>query len=818
MNRNRKRKARFRNRLESCFNTIQTKLPKWITIKNEAAQPAAEILIYDSIGTSFWDEGIGAKQVAEELKLIPKNREITVRINSPGGSIHEGLAIYNLLATRREHVSIYVDGVAASIAAVIALSGKTLTMPKNTLFMIHDPWGHAQGNAEELRKIADTLDKHKDVIVNVFADKTKLDRSVIENMMTEETWLTADEAMENKFADIVSNAVSYNAIFEFADVIENAPDHIKSKLKSQYGVNSSQETPAANSGQQTEQRLVMNREQIVALLNKHGIKFAETATDEELINLLSGAMAPSSPAPAPAPQKRAITPTPAAAAPVAAAAPTAVADPDPDPAFDVRNEFKNSVGEINRLKQQYEVVNAHFEKERRTRIENQVDECISEDRIPQPQREKWVNRVLADEAVLEDLRNMEPRPPGGQAVGITITGDSPKDIEKGLLNLRKPLKSWMRGNAVSAELIGFNAKMLATQIHANRKKLDVLLNTNTVDTDLKRNVILADQMRAFKRKLVYLSVFTTQFRNIPLDGTNKVTVPYFDLDTSSSKDYLQATGYVFDENTDAGSRTVTIDKRKYKSMNFSSDEFRRQPYFAPSTSLMLKAEQLGLDVWLDILSLVTVANYGASVLDIEPGSSDADDIIDIQQACDDADWPDMGRALVLSTAHKSALLKDDSVKHALNIGSTDPIRAGAVGPLFGFETFFSPRIPTNSEYLNGFAVLPPAALVVTSPIVPAPGVRAQLLSYDVVVDPETGIAFEYRYWGDATADEDREVVEVNYGYLAGNASALKRITNGGETQESSSSSSQSSASSTSESSSSSSSSNSSSQSSLSSQG
>ena len=154
----------------------------------------------------------------------------------------------------------------------------------------------------------------------------------------------------------------------------------------------------------------------------------------------------------------------------------------------------------------------------------------------------------------------------------------------------------------------------------------------------------------------------------------------------------------------------------------------------------------------------------------------------------------------------------------LNIGSNQPIREGATGRIAGFEMFYSPRVPTNSENLAGFAVLPPGILVATSPIAPAPGVRSRLLSYDLVTDPDTGISFEYRYWGDADMDEDREIVECNYGYLTGWSSALKRVTNGAASQESSSSTSSSSASTTSASSASTASSQSSSQSSASSQG
>jgi hypothetical protein len=166
---------------------------------------------------------------------------------------------------------------------------------------------------------------------------------------------------------------------------------------------------------------------------------------------------------------------------------------------------------------------------------------------------------------------------------------------------------------------------------------------------------------------------------------------------------------------------------------------------------------------------------------------DVDDVITVRKACQNADWPEMGRSLVLGTDHEAAILADESLKHYQNSGDTAPLREGSSGRLLGFDMFYSPRIPANGEDLSGFACLPPAILVATAPIQPAPGVRQQLLSYDLMVDPDSGMALEYRYWGEATLDQDREVVECNYGYLRGNASALKRITTAASANSSSSS-------------------------------
>jgi hypothetical protein len=203
--------------------------------------------------------------------------------------------------------------------------------------------------------------------------------------------------------------------------------------------------------------------------------------------------------------------------------------------------------------------------------------------------------------------------------------------------------------------------------------------------------------------------------------------------------------------------------------------------------MLLKTEQLAVDVWTDFMSVIKAANFPRVALAREPGAFDSDDMAVLMGKADDEDWPEVGRAFVGGTGHKVALNQDDAIKHWQNSNSTDALRRGSVGQLSGFDVYFSPRIPSNDEDLAAFICLPPAAIFASAPILPAPGVRQQLLSYEVVVDPQTGIAFEYRYGSDVWKDTDREVVECNYGYGKGNEKALQRITAGAAQNSSSSS-------------------------------
>ncbi len=167
-----------------------------------------------------------------------------------------------------DKITVIVDGIAASIASVIACCGKTLQMPKNAMLMVHNPWGFAQGSAKVMRKAADMLDKYGDRIVSVYQDWTHESADKIKAWMDDETWMTGTEALAAKFAtELVDQEVELQAStsqFDFA-VFRKAPRQL-----------TSQQPPKDN----------MNKEAIMAKLRKLGIAFDEAASLESLQALL----------------------------------------------------------------------------------------------------------------------------------------------------------------------------------------------------------------------------------------------------------------------------------------------------------------------------------------------------------------------------------------------------------------------------------------------------------------------------------------------------------------------------------------------------
>lgn len=174
--------------------------------------------IYDEIG--FW--GVQASDFRTQLAAI-KSKVINVEINSPGGDVFAGLAIYNMLRSSGKEILVKVMGVAASAASLIAMAGDKIVMPKNTFMMVHNPWSFAMGNADELRETADTLDKIGASLLSTYVARTGKTEDEIAPLLAKDTWLTADEAKELGFADEVVADIKANAKFDMAraDLPEN---------------------------------------------------------------------------------------------------------------------------------------------------------------------------------------------------------------------------------------------------------------------------------------------------------------------------------------------------------------------------------------------------------------------------------------------------------------------------------------------------------------------------------------------------------------------------------------------------------------------
>jgi len=203
----------------------------WYQIQAKSNQPkAAEISIHDEIG--MW--GVSASAFMRDLRGMGELDEIHLSIHSPGGDVLDGWAIYNSLKNSKAKITARVEGLAASMASVILMAADTVEIPENAYVMIHNPWGLAIGDADEMRDTADLLDKLGNGLVNAYASRTGNSEKDIREMMDAETWMDGREAVERGFADKLLDGVALSA---------RAFDNRKFKMTPQSLTQNSDSTP-----------------------------------------------------------------------------------------------------------------------------------------------------------------------------------------------------------------------------------------------------------------------------------------------------------------------------------------------------------------------------------------------------------------------------------------------------------------------------------------------------------------------------------------------------------------------------------------------
>lgn len=235
----------------------------------------ASISIFGAIGEDFFGEGVTAKRIAGALRSIGSGRDVVVNINSPGGNVFEGIAIYNLLREHKGAVNVKVLGVAASAASFIAMAGDTVQIAKSGFIMIHNVFVAAIGDKHDMREVADTLETFDKVLVDIYADRSKLDEKTLIKMMDKETWIDGTKAVEDGFADSLlpqdavkkdpkaANDVTYNAAAKLDQLLAKAGSSRSERKKLIAAIKSGTQTAADDTTQNAG-----DNEGLLALLSK----------------------------------------------------------------------------------------------------------------------------------------------------------------------------------------------------------------------------------------------------------------------------------------------------------------------------------------------------------------------------------------------------------------------------------------------------------------------------------------------------------------------------------------------------------------------
>lgn len=199
---------------------------KALNYRMQAKAGRGEIYLYDVIGEG-WFGGISAKQFAADMKAMGAVSTIDLRINSDGGDVFEGRAMHALLAQHSARIVVHVDGLAASIASLIAMAGDEIRMAEGSYMMVHEAWGVAVGDASEMERMRDLLRSVSGTIADTYAARTKNDRTKVDEWMAAETWFTAAAAVDAGFADVVDEPVKAAASVREPGRFRNLPADLR---------------------------------------------------------------------------------------------------------------------------------------------------------------------------------------------------------------------------------------------------------------------------------------------------------------------------------------------------------------------------------------------------------------------------------------------------------------------------------------------------------------------------------------------------------------------------------------------------------------
>lgn len=740
----------------------------WLVVRNgAAASDPVEILIIGQIGKNWWDNsGVAEKEFRDVLNAIPTDREIIVGINSEGGEVKSGLGIYNALQSRKDKVTCRVDGYAVSIASVIALAGKRTISPKSSIWMIHEPWTYAQGNAEDMQRASEMLDQHAEMLVDIYSEHTGKTRDEIRAAMKKETWLRGTEALDYGLCDECPDCPDETmdepkASFDLP-WFKNAPDYVKNSAV-RNGAESKPQPAAARGTKEN----YMDRNEIIAALKARGDVVDESHTTEQL-------------------KAQLIAPPKNKANPTSAAQPGANASD----ILDIRNQL--------------DAMRKERDTERKSRITARVQE-LQPNRFPVAQVESWVKRAMADETVLDELAGLPLQAVGTDPLNasVELTGESLKDVEKHIVANSSELTSKFIGVNAGRSFgkqevkdIADGAKRVARAIRKHRGMLMDVLNTNTISDNLKRNVILnGPVLQEFAIPLLSLQSFSTVFANVPLEGTDKVEVPYMGLQGQNESKSFSGT-YTFTGNTSIGVREIvvggdgdaascgenatagTVKDRLYQDVSFTSYEQNRQPFLNIDKLFGMKGAQLGVDIFSAIVRrcIVTGNNY-AVALTRSAAAFTSDDLANLWETATGAKWPAMGRQVTLSHQYNTSLIKDPAFKAVYAAGKDEALRRAEIKQAYGFDDInIVPNLDTYmaanaAGWINHMSAL----LVATAVIAPTEEVRRLLTRFEIATEPQSGATFSYRRWGNAEGDATREIVECSIGAARGLESAMQII-------------------------------------------
>jgi ATP-dependent Clp protease, protease subunit len=710
---------------------------KFFNVKNKEDQ--IEIFVHCTIGKDYFDNtSMASDEFSKILSDIPKNKNILLHINSPGGSVSDGLAIYNMLKERKGKVKCRIDCLAASIASVIMCAADEIEMVKSGIVMIHKPWCDAGGNANDLRKVAGVLDMWEDSMNQIYVERTGLKKEEISALLEEETWMKAETALSKGFVDKIvddeekkEELVAALACFDFSNM-KHAVDFLP--------VNKT--TPKIK----IDNKMTIKEKVMEAA--KAG-KIAESEVDSWVALIENNAEV------------------------------QFVLEKLPDKAD--ANQSKDALASLQRQVEEMQKLELNRKKAQEKadieRAKAAVENAVKDGRIDNTESEIWINNLLSSEknyAILEK-----------QNIKTTNVSKNERIIEVS-----------PSVHSVFSAMKGMVGKARYSIIMPNLEKVfgwvKEARNEITVDQGLKQTIIMATALDQFSKTTGPITkLFSTCFNpDLSQGGLDTVTIRYYPLFSQQATQFYykgKAPGDEFEGyGNDVGSYTIqkkeiSCQNRLKIEVNWSSKDLARTPFFDLSKIEENMANDLAWQMYNYVHSFITSENFPNVALlgdtdeenNIALSDFDTDTLSDMSLKVSTMQWGKREKNLVINSLFENQLRKDPAIKAAYAYGDNSVIRDGILSRINGINIYTdNPNLPHNNERLSGYLCLPTALGIVNAPIRPADSIPTV---YEQAVDPNTGITLEGRWFGDSKDDKVYHALEVNVGCGVLEPLALLRV-------------------------------------------
>ena len=637
-----------------------------------AAGEASTIQIFDQIGEDWYGgSGLSAKQFSDVLNEIG-NGPLLVEINSPGGNVWDGLSIYNQLRGRKAPVTTRVVGIAASIASIIALAGDRVEMADAALMMIHDPSGMAAGTSEDMRKMADALDQHAEVLVGVYAKKTGRSPESIRAAMKAETWFTTAEALAFGLVDKPIKQLAMAAKWHPRAVTKTAPETVKNNLRR--GLEQYAEGLA---GEGLEKQTVLEAESLVA---------GEQPTEDkvEKANAWWGR------------NERFLEADPNTPADVAANLWGGAAGRDWFTALAVQLDEEQELTETE------------------DKISADGNNAVSENgkaSLPQPTQQPDTNMsdsttvtAAAAPAASVDLASIMAKLSALEAsLKAPAAAPAPEPVRPVIENLGNPLlekhKSLRAGAERRAFLIENHSELLRQQ------SIFAPQNANTFTSTLVVDYLADAVITVAATKLALVSAFS---RNVGLDNLRPKATVRVKKFTTGTAAQVNPTNWETNNDSTLAATSVTVDQI---SKNFTVTQEELNQGFALADLAQGSADLFAYGISDKLTAVMTAANYGTALTIGTAANFDTSDLPAILAAAKNY----RSKNLILDGGHMARLLFSGTLTAA---AGTVPIPDARYGPLnngrFGFDIIAENNRWTGAETNAAGFVCGPDAIAIAS--------------------------------------------------------------------------------------------------------